>query len=160
MNEIEKQLYTKLIEPCKEFIVDDIKSVLLLNRLLPEDILWVISNELFDEIKKEPIYSFYSENEYYSQVYIENSIYEWSDNYVRTKYNLPTKIDFSYIYPFDGFYNYKNIDKKTGHNIESIIDIDIQIEYTNKNVSLLYEHNNSNILDVNNILNNSKIQFL
>jgi hypothetical protein len=73
-NKLEKELYFKLINiTSKEYITNDIKSVLLLNKILPEDILWLISNELFDEIKKEPTYEFDSYNNY-----IAEQFEEWS----------------------------------------------------------------------------------
>lgn len=160
-NKLEKELYFKLIEINKEYVVNDIKKVLLLNKNLPEDILWLISNELCEEIKKEPTYEFDSEHNYYTYYYEESSIYKWEANATRDKYNLPTTVQITYTYPFNEFYGYKNLENKTGHNIKSIINIIIYLIYTNeynvmkKYIEFEYEHDNSDILDADIILNKS-----
>lgn len=157
-NKLEKELYFKLININKEYVTNDIKSVLLLNKILPEDILWLISNELFDEIKKEPTYEFDSYNNYIAEQFEEWSTYKWESNSIRDKYNLPTLIQITYSYPFDDFHNYhhKNLEKKTGHNIKSILGIEIEIGYGyDKYITLEYEHDKSDILDVDIILNKS-----
>lgn len=163
MNELEKELYFKLTESCKEYILNDIKKVFLLKHILPEDILWLIATDICNEVKKEPTYEFCSENGHVQNCYVEYSTYKWPSNSTRTKYNLPTTIQFTYNYPLDEFYNYQNLEKKTYHNIKSIIDIVIEINYTNefnvikKYIGLEYDHDNSDILDADVILNKSKL---
>lgn len=93
MNPIVKQIYDKLIEPVKNEMNKKILLLLKLDKILCDDILWLIANELTSELKKEPIIKHNIEvdtDNIINKTIISYNYYNYTKRY---KYDLPSKIE-------------------------------------------------------------------